>query len=206
MDREPSWLAWAKELQALAQTSLAYDPNIYDRERWERVRQIAAEMVSSRSDNSIDEVTASLCVETGYQTPKIDTRAAVFQEDKVLLVQEANDLWAMPGGWMDFDLSIRENTVKETLEEAGYDVEPLRLVAMQDRARHNTGISMYAIQKAFVLCRLIGGQFRPNVETIACGFFPLDALPPLAETKTTADQIALCLRASHADTWETVFD
>ncbi len=65
---------------------------------------------------------------------------------------------------------------------------------------------MYAIQKAFVLCRLIGGKFRPNVETIACGFFPLDALPPLAETKTTADQIALCLRASHADTWETVFD
>lgn len=135
MDREPSWLAWAKELQALAQTSLAYEPNIYDRERWERVRQIAAEMVSNHSGSPMDEVAASFCIETGYQTPKIDTRAAVFQEDKVLLVQEANGLWAMPGGWMDFDLSIRENTVKETLEEAGYDVEPLRLVAMQDRAR-----------------------------------------------------------------------
>ena len=90
MDREPSWLAWAKELQALAQTSLAYEPNIYDRERWERVRQIAAEMVSNHSGSPMDEVAAAFCIETGYQTPKIDTRAAVFQEDKVLLVQEAN--------------------------------------------------------------------------------------------------------------------
>lgn len=206
MNREPSWLAWAKKLQALAQTSLAYAQNVYDRERWERVRQIAADIVSRHSGVVLDEVAASFCLESGYQTPKLDTRAAVFQDDKVLLVQEVGGLWAMPGGWMDFDLTIRENTVKEALEESGFEVEPVRLVAMQDRARHNAGLSAYAIQKAFVLCRLIGGAFQPNTETIASGFFPLADLPPLALTKTTAEQIALCLRAAQSDTWETVFD
>ena len=149
---------------------------------------------------------ASFCLESGYQTPKLDTRAAVFQGNRVLLVQEVGGLWAMPGGWVDYDLTIRENTVKEALEESGYDVEPVRLVAMLDRGRRNAGVSAYSIQKALVLCRLIGGEFQPNTETIASGFFPLNGLPPLALTKTTEEQIALCLRAFQADTWETVFD
>lgn len=206
MNNEPQWLAWAKELQALAQTSLAYTQNGYDRERWERTRQVAAEILAAHSEGSTADITASFCVEKGYQTPKLDSRAAVFKDGLVLLVQEGDGRWAMPGGWVDYDLSIRENTAKEALEESGMRVRPYRLVAVQDRARHNKGQSAYAIQKALVLCEFLGGAFVPNQETTAAGWFSMDALPALAESKTTAEQVALCFQAAQAEHWETRFD
>ncbi len=206
MNKEPQWLTWAKELQALAQTSLAYKQDPYDRERWQRARDIAAEILAAHSGETMDKVRDSFCLEQGYQTPKLDSRAAVFQGEKVLLVQEADGRWAMPGGWVDHDLTVRENTVKEALEESGLRVKPLRLVALQDRARHNRGLSAYAIQKALVLCENLGGEFVPNQETIASGWFALDDLPPLAEQKTSAEQISLCLKAAQSTHWETRFD
>lgn len=95
------WLKWAVEIQSLAQAGLAYTGNVYDIERYERLREIAAEMISEKSDVPIGKVKDLFCGETGYQTPKIDTRAAVFRDGKILLVHENNGTWALPGGWCD---------------------------------------------------------------------------------------------------------
>lgn len=59
------------------------------------------------------------CDEVGYQTPKLDTRVAIFREDKILLVKENNGTWSLPGGWVDVNVSVKENTIKEVKEEAG---------------------------------------------------------------------------------------
>ncbi len=206
MDMNNDWLTWARELQSLAQNGLAYTINDYDRERFERIRQIAAEMVAGGTGLPLEQVTDLFCNETGYQTPKLDTRAAIVEEGRILLVQEADGRWALPGGWVDADLTIAENAAKETLEEAGLQVQPWRLVAVHDRGRRNPGLSPWGIQKAFVLCRWLGGQFQPNVETIASGWFAQDDLPNLALSKTTTEQIALCIQAAGAEHWETVFD
>ena len=206
MDINNDWLTWARELQSLAQNGLAYTINDYDRERFERIRQIAAEMVAGGTGLPLEQVTDLFCNETGYQTPKLDTRAAIVEEGRILLVQEADGRWALPGGWVDADLTIAENAAKETLEEAGLQVQPWRLVAVHDRGRRNPGLSPWGIQKAFVLCRWLGGQFQPNVETIASGWFAQDDLPNLALSKTTTEQIALCIQAAGAEHWETVFD
>ena len=119
MEHNEQWLQWAVELQALAQAGLFYGKDVYDRERYQRIREIAAEMLASRSDLPLEKVRDLFCCETGYQTPKLDSRAAIFQGEKILLVRENNGTWSLPGGWVDVDLSVKENTIKEVREEAG---------------------------------------------------------------------------------------
>lgn len=84
------WLTWAMEIQSIGQAGLAYTDNVYDRERYERLRQIAAEMLSVQTGIPVLKVQKLFCNETGYQTPKLDTRAAIFENGKIFLVEENN--------------------------------------------------------------------------------------------------------------------
>ncbi len=203
------WLRWAIELQSIAQCGLAYNPDIYDRERYERLRDIAAEMLAQQSEYPLEMVKGLFCNETGYQTPKLDTRAAIFDDsrERILLVLEKDGRWSLPGGWVDVLESIGTNTVKEVREEAGLDVVPRRLVAVQDRNGHNPPPYAYGVCKVFVLCDCIGGEFQPNSETVASAYFSLHELPsPLAESKCTREQIELCFQAAADAHWQTRFD
>ena len=133
MNKNEQWLKWAVELQAIAQGGLFYGKDKFDIERYERIREISAEMISYKTEISADKVQNLFCSDVGYQTPKIDTRAAIFKDGKILLVQEANGTWSLPGGWCDVDISVEENTIKEVKEEAGLDVVVKNVIAIQDR-------------------------------------------------------------------------
>ncbi len=201
------WIAWAKELQSHSQCALAYCKDPYDIERFKRIREISAEMISEISDHPLEEIKATFCAGSGYQTPKIDTRSAVFLDGKILLVQEADGRWALPGGWVDYDHTIRTNAVKEVLEEAGMVVEPVSIIALYDHNKRNHTFYPSNICSAHVLCKYISGEFQSNLETIACGFFGLHELPsPLAESKTNREQIETCFRAAEEKNWKVVFD
>lgn len=204
--RTSPWLDWAVELQALAQAGLHYGKDPFDIERFQRIRDIAAEMLARGTDLPLETVTELFCCESGYQTPKLDTRAAVFQNGRILLVRENDGRWSLPGGWVDVNVSVGENTAKEVREEAGLEVIPRRVIAVQDREKHNRPVYAWKICKVFVLCALVGGEFRPNSETTASGYFSLEDLPPLAEEKTTAEQVRMCFEAYRAETWETLLD
>lgn len=207
MDPNQKWLGWAVELQSLAQAGLTYGKDVYDRERYERIREISAEMVAHMSEIPLEKVRDLFCNETGYQTPKIDTRAAIFEGEKILLVQENNGTWALPGGWCDVNVSVGENTVKEVREEAGLDVTADRIIAVQDRAKHNLPAYAYGICKIFVQCTVIGGRFEANSETKGYGYFSETELPKLATEKNTVRQIQMCFAAYRAkDSWTTLFD
>lgn len=197
--QEPKWLAWAKELQFLAQAGLTYTKDPFDRERFQRIRDIAAEMVAEGADLPTERVKDLFCNEVGFQTPKLDTRAALFDDaGRILLVHENDGRWSLPGGWVDVDRSIADNALKEVREEAGLEAEFVRLIALHDWHRRNVRAAAWNVCKAFVLCRPLGGDFQPNAETVGIGWFTLDALPPLATEKNTPEQIALCF-AAHAD-------
>lgn len=146
------------------------------------------------------------CAERGYQTPKIDTRGVVFNaEGRVLLVQEAADgRWALPGGYVDIDQTLMGNTAKEVREEAGYTVIPKRLILVQDRRFREAPLAL-SISRFFFECELVGGRFEPNPETLDCGFFALDSLPPLCTRKTSREQIEICFEAHRQPDWEPRF-
>lgn len=200
------WLKWAMEIQAIAQAGLAYTDGVYDRERYERLREISAEMLSKKTELSLDKVKDLFCNEKGYQTPKIDTRGVIFKDNKILLVHENDGTWSLPGGWCDVLESVSSNTIKEVKEETGLDVKPNRIIAVQDRNKHNKPIFAYGICKIFVLCDLLGGEFVPNIETTEIEYFSLDNLPNISEDKSNREQIEMCFEAYKNENWKVKFD
>ena len=203
--KEP-WLKWAMEIQSIAQIGLTYTKDEYDKERYEQLRNIASEMLSYKTDIPVDKVKNLFCNEQGYQTPKLDTRAAIFKDDKILLVHEKNGFWSLPGGWVDILESIESNTIKEVKEEAGLDVVAKKVIAIQDRNKHNTPIYPYGVCKVFVECEVMGGEFVENIETVEIGYFSIDNLPRLAEEKCTPKQVELCFEAKNNKNWQVYFD
>lgn len=206
MDENMKWLNWAVELQSLAQAGLTYGKDVFDLERYERIREISAEMLAHKTNLSVEKVKELFCNETGYQTPKLDTRAAIFENERILLVRENNGKWSLPGGWVDVNVSVKENTVKEVKEESGLDVTADRIIAVQDRAKHNRPLYAYGVCKIFVLCSVIGGKFVENIETTGFCYFSENELPRLAEEKNNEEQIKMCFEAYRNKEWITVFD
>lgn len=205
-NQQPEWLEWAKELQFIAQAGLTYSKDAFDIERFERIREISAEIVSRQTGLPLEKVKDLFCNEEGFQTPKLDTRAAIFKANRILLVKEKNGTWSLPGGWVDVNQTIKSNTIKEVKEEAGLDVEATRIIAVQDRNLHNLPPYAYNVCKVFVLCEAQGGDFQPNIETIESGYFSLDEIPPLAEEKNNKEQIEMCFAAYRDKDWEVQFD
>ncbi len=206
MNKNEKWLKWAVRLQSIAQAGITYCDNKYELERYEEIREIAAEMLSYKTEIPMEKVKELFCNESGYQTPKIDTRAAIFQDDKILLVKENNGTWSLPGGWADVDVSVKENTVKEVKEEAGLDVTADMVIAVQDREKHNLPVYAWKVCKIFVLCSVTGGAFQENIETTESKYFGYEELPLLAEEKNNKEQIQMCFEAYHSPNWKTLID
>ena len=208
-------LDWARRLQAIAQTGLAYgEPSQYDRDRYAEVRRIAAEMVSSNgAPSGWEEVFAA---EQGHATPKLDVRGCVFRDDRILLVSELADggRWTLPGGWADVGESPSVAVAREVLEESGYAVRADRLLALYDRSRHGHDRDRPGQQphvwhtwKAFFLCELASDERAPlGAETGASEFFPRDGLPELSVARVTPTQIERFFELREHPEWPSDFD
>jgi ADP-ribose pyrophosphatase YjhB (NUDIX family) len=177
---DPLWLLWARELQAIAQTGLAFTRDPYDRERYQRLRGLTASIMTGHTQRDVQPIEALFAGGTGYATPKLDVRGAVFRDSRLLLVQETadGDRWTLPGGWADVNESPSESVVKEVREESGFNVHVTKLAAVWDRARH-PHVPPYAfdIWKLFFVCEITGGEARGGLETSAVEFFVEDELP-----------------------------
>ena len=169
---------WAMDLQSLAQAGLRYGHDVFDRERYEEIRRIAGEMMAAR---------------TGIPEKKLKT---LFLGDE----------WSLPGGWNDYDQTVADNCVKEAFEESGRKVEPVKIIAVQDRNHHNKPILATNVTKIFFLCKELGGTFIPNDETDACDYFALDNLPNLSIDRNTEEQIAMCFEANNDPNLDTKFE
>lgn len=201
------WLELAMEVQSIAQAGLAYTESIYDKERYERLREISAEMLAENSNLPIKKIKNLFCNETGYQTPKLDTRAVIIKDNKILLVHENNDTWSLPGGWQDVLETVKSNTEKEVREEAGLRVKATKVIALHDRNKHNPPPYAYGVCKIFVLCELLGGEFKENSETTETKYFAFDEIPEnLATEKNTKAQIEMCFKAYNEPNWQCEFD
>jgi ADP-ribose pyrophosphatase YjhB (NUDIX family) len=188
---EPQWLLWARELQAIAQTGLTFGNDRYDLERYQRLRAIAVEMLAVNSNTPIEQVRGLFAQDVGYPTPKIDVRAAVFRDERILLVREIGDgRWTLPGGWADVNQSAQECVEREVKEESGFDARAVKLAGIYDyRRQGHVASHPYSIYKLFFICDLLGGEASASLETSAVEFFARDQLPELSLGRTNPRQI-----------------
>ena len=193
-------LRWARSLQAIAQTGLAYEPSTYDGERYEQVRRVAAEMLADPDQLDAVGVEGLFASQQGHATPKLDVRGAVFRDDAILLVEEAADLgWSLPGGWADVGESPSEAIEREVLEESGYRTRAVKLIGLYERDRHATTPHVWHIWKAAFLCELADDEQLPlGAETREARFFASDELPRLRYSRASEWQIERCF-AHHLD-------
>ena len=188
---EPDWLAWARRLNALAQTGLTFSENPYDIERYAAIRMIAAEMIAHQSGAEMGRVLDLFACDAGYATPKVDVRGVVFRDGKILLVQERSDgLWTLPGGWADVGDSPADAVVREIREEAGFETRATKLLALLDRNRHGHPPHVNHIYKVFIRCEIVGGSPTTSHEIQDVGFFGEGEIPELSLTRNVPSQIA----------------
>jgi ADP-ribose pyrophosphatase YjhB (NUDIX family) len=205
---DPQWLSWTKRLQAIAQTGLTFTRDHYDHERYEELREIAAEMMAAGGGLTSSETVLDLFKgETGYATPKVEVRGAVLRQDQILLVREREDGgWTLPGGWCDVGESPSAMVVREVKEESGFDVVPRKLAALFDRNKHPHPPEPTHAYKLFFLCDLIGGEATPSFETPEVAFFSRHALPQLSAPRITEYQIEHMFEHAENPERPTTFD
>jgi ADP-ribose pyrophosphatase YjhB (NUDIX family) len=202
----PELLRWARQLFSLSQAGLTYSKNEYDLERYRQMQEIAAEMLASQSNETKESALQSFSMQAGYPTPKIDVRGAVIREGKILLIQEqADGRWAMPGGWADIGDFPSETVKREVREESGFEVQVEKVVAVID-ANHVNPLEFYHAYKIIFLCSIMDGKPTTSHETLAVDFFAMDALPPLSEGRTNRAMLEEVFAHFQDPTRPTTFD
>jgi ADP-ribose pyrophosphatase YjhB (NUDIX family) len=190
-ENNPHRLNWSTRLQAIAQNGLTFAHDPYDIERYQAIREIAAEMLAVGSGLEISVIRNLISADTGYATPKVDVRGAVFRDNKILLVQEkSGGGWTLPGGWADVCELPAENVIREVFEESGMQTRATKILALWDRSKHpHQPPFPFRVYKVFVLCNIIGGTATPGSETDSVDFLGERELPELSLTRVTPWQI-----------------
>ena len=206
-DASPKWLTWAREIQALSQTGLAFNEPGYDTDRYVRLTEIAAEIIAGHTSVPTTEALASFSAQPGYATVKVDVRGAVVQDGKILLVQERRDeRWCMPGGWADIGDKPSDMVAREVWEESGFEVKTNGIVGVYDANRSQAPTEFFHAYKIVFMCDITGGQARPSDETMDVGFFDPESLPPLSECRTNNRHITDVFAHWHDPTKQPIFD
>jgi ADP-ribose pyrophosphatase YjhB (NUDIX family) len=208
---ERDLLRWSEALSAIARTGLGFTDNLYERERFEEVLAVAAEIrAASTGEPATDAIVDEWMKQVGqgiagYVTPKATVGAVVHNDAGELLLVQRRDsgVWLYPTGWADVGYSASEVAVKEVREETGISCDVVRLVAVLDGLRQ--GFSRTPLYSLVFLCRATGGALKPHpLECLDAGFFAEDALPqPLAGGDRWTD---LAFAAIRGDLAETRFD
>ncbi len=197
----------SRELRAIAQTGLTFSTDPFDRQRYERIRELAAALVAQGSGQNTADILELFLRDAGYATPKVDVRGAAFRDGRILLVREIGDgRWTIPGGWADVNQTPAECVVREVAEESGFVARAAKLAAVHDYRKRNPTRHLDSIYKLFFICDLIGGDARPSMETSEVAFFARQELPPLSLGRTTVEQIDLVFRHAEHPELATEFD
>jgi ADP-ribose pyrophosphatase YjhB (NUDIX family) len=204
-------LRWSEALSGIARTGLAFTENLYERERFEEVLKVAADIRAETDGTDAGPDHASGLVEewmqgvgkgvAGYVTPKVAVGAAVGNDKgELLLIQRADSgIWLYPTGWCDVGYSASEVVVKEVEEETGIIAEPVRLIAVLDGLR--LGFTRVPLYSLLFYCRAVGGELSAHpLETLDVGWFTRETLPqPLVGSDRWGDHVFAAINGEHRD-------
>jgi ADP-ribose pyrophosphatase YjhB (NUDIX family) len=186
----PKWLLWARELHAIGQSGLFYSVNVFDKQRYQRLVDLSAEMISTYADIPPEPLKIALTSQAGYITPKVDVRGAVFKDDQILMVKEWSDgCWSLPGGWADVNEPPSAMVEREVWEESGFRVKARKIIGVYESNHDRQPVQVFHVYKLIFLCDLVDGKATPSYETPEVGFFSLDKLPPFSSARTRMEHI-----------------
>lgn len=179
-----------QRMLSIAESGLFYGKDVYNIERFQELKEITLTLLSETVDQEISVLQLYLDKQDGYPTPKVDVRALIQQEDKVLLVQDrATKEWSLPGGYAEVGLTPKENIQKEVLEETGLHVAVGPLRAIFDTNLREDIPQLFQYYKLVFACEVISGAFAANSETVQSHYFELEDLPTLSMKRTTKEQL-----------------
>ena len=184
-------LTLIKRMRALAETGLIYGENDFDKERYEELYQISMKLLSEVSGKSLTQLTHFLTPAKDYPTPKVDVRGLILnQAQEILLVKEQTDgRWSLPGGWGDIGFSPSEVVEKEVFEETGLEAKATQLLAVYDKRCHPHPPQPYYVYKIVFACHVVGGSLKSGFDMDGVGYFKVDELPPLSEDRILEHQV-----------------
>ena len=204
---QPDWLNWARTIQALAQTGLTYAANPFDRERYQKLHDLAVEIFAAHTAETAVTLEQWFKVQPGYATPKIDVRAACFRDGKILLVREKSDgKWCLPGGWADVGDVPSEAAMREVREESGFECMARKVIGVFDANRGGEPFSAFHAFKVIFLCEITGGNPNSDHEIIGVDFFAPEAIPPLSSNRTNEAWLRECFAHLDDPARPTAFD
>lgn len=201
------WLEWAQRIQSIAQAGLTFTEDTFDRERYEALRVIAAEITSSHSDAEFDPILKLLEGQDGYPTPKVGVRGAVFRDEAILMVKDRRlGIWTLPGGFVDINESPSEAVTREIREETGFETKALKLIHLYDPQKHGHPPRLFHIYHLYFQCELIGGSAATSIETQAVEFFREDEVADLDLGIVTPAQVTRIFDHHRDPNRQTAFD
>jgi ADP-ribose pyrophosphatase YjhB (NUDIX family) len=209
---EKEFLIHLQRLKNIADIGLLYAKDGYDTERYEELRDMSIKMMSRLTDTPLHILSDFYVKETNYPTPKVDVRAFILNENKgVLLVREqADGLWSLPGGWADIGFTASEVVVKEVKEETGLDVEATQLLAVFDKKCHPHPPQAFYVYKMVFLCKNLNinglHEFKKGFDVLDVAFFDIKNLPPISENRILASQIVMLFEHLANGKTEAIFD
>lgn len=173
----------ADELRSIANLGLLYarrEARPHDEERYERVLRLAARLLALADSRDAAEILRAYSGDLGHITPSVCADAALFDDaGRIFLAQRSDSgLWCIPGGFVDVGETPAEAAEREMREETGLSVRATDLIAIYDNRRLGSAQAVHAYHLLFA-CAYVAGEPRLNHETLAVGYFPPDALPPL---------------------------
>jgi len=200
-----------EQLQAIAQTGKHYSKDVFDRERYEQLENVTKKLTTKLTNNvTPKQLDIFFDSDTGYVTPKVDVRAATFKDDKILLVREkSSGEWSIPGGWGDIGYSAADIAVKETFEEAGIKVKPLKMISIKDMQKnHYPKKNLNYVYKLFFECTPEESDIHSGVETSDVKYFTLDEAMTLnlSLARNMPDDFKRAFDCHHSQQWTTYFD
>lgn len=201
------WIQWVNELQSIYQAGLTYCNDPYCKERYNAIKNIAAKIAAELSSFEVHEIIHFFDLESGYLTPKLDVRGAVFKDNKILLVQEKEDgLWSLPGGWADVNESPSEAIKREIYEETGYQVNIIKIAALLDKRKYDHPKHLPHTYKCFFIGTIENFDPVTDIGIIDTDFFSENKLPPLSPDRILAPQIHRMFEHYHHPELPTDFD
>ena len=184
------YFAQYKRLLSIAEAGLYYGKDVYDKERYQEIKELALHLMSTVVDQDAAALTLLTENNEGYPTPKVDVRALIQKDEKILLVEDSlTKEWSLPGGYAEIGLTPRENIKKEVLEETGLLVEVKELRAIFDTNLRPDIPQVFQYYKLVFECEVLAGDFIKNSETSNSDYFALNELPKLSIKRTTKEQL-----------------